>query len=142
MLAATAAFLPSRPFSGAPAPGLPSGGGEDFEDPDPRTVQARQRLERAAGAGNSVGLIALLQRTGRIVTAAVLLFTVAIGALATSQIIFTKEVGSGTTLAVLIDATIVRALLVPSLIALLGQWNWWAAEPPRRLHAGPRLSEA
>jgi RND superfamily putative drug exporter len=75
-----------------------------------------------------------LERTGRIVTAAALLFCVAIGAFATSRIIFIKEVGLGTALAVLIDATIVRALLVPSLMELLGNWNWWAPRPLRRLH--------
>ena len=67
-----------------------------------------------------------MQRTGRIVTAAALLFAVAIGAFATSQIGLIKELGVGTALAVLIDATIIRALLVPSLMALLGKWNWWA----------------
>ena len=70
-------------------------------------------------------------------TAAALLFCVAIGAFATSEIIFIKEVGVGTALAVLIDATIVRALLVPSLMELLGHWNWWApaaaAAPARPL---------
>ena len=76
-----------------------------------------------------------LERTGRIVTAAALLFCVAIGAFATSQIVFIKEVGVGTAVAVLIDATIVRALLVPSLMELLGRWNWWAPRPLRRLHA-------
>jgi RND superfamily putative drug exporter len=75
-----------------------------------------------------------MQRTGRIVTAAAVLFCVAIGAFATSQIIFIKELGVGTAVAVLIDATIVRALLVPSLMALLGEWNWWAPGPLRRLH--------
>lgn len=76
-----------------------------------------------------------LQRTGRIVTAAALLFSVAIGAFATSQIIFIKQVGLGTAAAVLIDATLVRALLVPSLMMLLGERNWWAPAPLRRLHA-------
>ena len=57
----------------------------------------------------------------------------AIGAFATSQIIFIKELGVGTALAVLIDATIVRALLVPSLMELLGKWNWWSPRPLRRL---------
>jgi uncharacterized membrane protein YdfJ with MMPL/SSD domain len=75
-----------------------------------------------------------LQRTGRIVTAAAVLFCVAIGAFATSEIVFIKELGVGTALAVLIDATIVRALLVPSLMALLGRLNWWAPRPLRRLH--------
>lgn len=76
-----------------------------------------------------------IERTGRIVTAAALLFCVAIGAFATSQIIFIKELGVGTAAAVLIDATIVRALLVPSLMALLGEWNWWAPRPLRHLYS-------
>jgi RND superfamily putative drug exporter len=59
-----------------------------------------------------------------------LLFAVAIGAFATSKIVFIKELGIGNALAVLIDASIVRALLVPSLMGLLGSANWWA---PRRL---------
>jgi RND superfamily putative drug exporter len=82
-----------------------------------------------------------LERTGRIVTAAALLFCVAIGAFATSRIVFIKEVGVGTALAVLIDATLVRALLVPSLMELLGRWNWWAPRPLRRLHARFGLEE-
>ena len=83
-----------------------------------------------------------LQRTGRIVTAAALLLCIAIGAFATSQIVFVKQVGIGTALAVLIDATIVRCLLVPSLMALLGERNWWAPAPLRRLHARLRLGES
>jgi uncharacterized membrane protein YdfJ with MMPL/SSD domain len=68
-----------------------------------------------------------LERTGRIVTAAALLFCIAVGSFATSQVIIVKEVGLGIAVAVLIDATIVRALLVPSLMAILGRWNWWPA---------------
>jgi uncharacterized membrane protein YdfJ with MMPL/SSD domain len=83
-----------------------------------------------------------LERTGRIVTAAAALFCVAIGAFATSEIVFIKELGIGTALAVLIDATIVRALLVPSLMALLGRFNWWAPRPLRRLHARFGVSES
>ena len=82
-----------------------------------------------------------LERTGRIVTAAALLFCIAIGAFVTSEIIFIKQVGLGTALAVLIDATIIRALLVPSLMAMLGKWNWWAPAPLRRLHERLGLSE-
>jgi uncharacterized membrane protein YdfJ with MMPL/SSD domain len=66
-----------------------------------------------------------LERTGRIVTAAAFLFCIAVGSFATSQVILVKEVGVGIALAVLIDASIVRALLVPSLMAILGRWNWW-----------------
>ena len=56
--------------------------------------------------------------------------------------IFIKELGLGTAIAVLIDATIIRALLVPSLMELLGRWNWWAPAPLRRLHRRFGLSEA
>ena len=83
-----------------------------------------------------------LERTGRIVTAAALLFAVAFGAFVTSDIVVLKVLGLGTAIAVLIDATIIRALLVPSLMQLLGRWNWWAPAPLRRLHARLRVSEA
>jgi uncharacterized membrane protein YdfJ with MMPL/SSD domain len=92
----------------------------------------KEARNRGAGEGESVAIG--LERTGRIVTAAALLFAVAVGAFATSQIVFIKENGIGTALAVLIDASIIRALLVPSLMALLGRWNWWAPPPLRRLH--------
>jgi RND superfamily putative drug exporter len=83
-----------------------------------------------------------LERTGRIVTFAALLFCIAIGAFATSEVVFIKELGIGTALAVLIDAFLVRALLVPSLMALLGRWNWWAPRPLARLHARLGLAES
>jgi RND superfamily putative drug exporter len=83
-----------------------------------------------------------LERTGRIVTYAALLFCIAIGAFATSEVVFIKELGIGTALAVLIDAFLVRALLVPSLMALLGKWNWWAPRPLARLHSRLGLAES
>ena len=90
---------------------------------------SRIKEARDNGASDSECVAIGLERTGRIVTAAALLFAVAMGAFATSQIIFIKENGVGTALAVLIDASIVRALLVPSLMELLGKWNWWAPAP-------------
>ena len=96
---------------------------------------SRIKEARDSGASDSESVAIGLERTGRIVTAAALLFSIAIGAFATSQIIFIKENGIGTALAVLIDASVVRALLVPSLMELLGKWNWWAPRPLRRLHA-------
>ena len=95
-----------------------------------------------AGASNEEAVALGLERTGRIVTFAALLFVIAIGAFATSQIIFIKQLGVGTALAVLIDATIVRALLVPSLMRLLGDRNWWAPRPLARLHRRIGLSES
>jgi uncharacterized membrane protein YdfJ with MMPL/SSD domain len=83
-----------------------------------------------------------IERTGRIVTAAALLFCVAIGALTTSTLFFTKQLGLGAALAVAVDASIVRALLVPSLMALMGKWNWWAPRPLRRLHDRIGLQES
>jgi uncharacterized membrane protein YdfJ with MMPL/SSD domain len=94
-----------------------------------------------AGAPNEEAVALGLERTGRIVTFAALLFVIAIGAFATSEIIFIKQLGVGTALAVLIDATIVRALLVPSLMRLLGDRNWWAPRPLARLHRRIGLSE-
>ena len=102
-----------------------------------RIKEARDR-----GANDREAVAIGLERTGRIVTAAALLFCVAIGAFATSQIIFIKELGVGTALAVLIDATIVRALLVPALMEMLGRWNWWAPKPLARLHRRIGLSES
>ncbi|MEA2155144.1 MAG: putative drug exporter of the superfamily, partial [Solirubrobacteraceae bacterium] len=93
-----------------------------------------------AGVPNSEAVAIGLERTGRIVTAAALLFAVAIGALATSEIVFIKELGLGAAVSVLLDASVIRALLVPSLMQLLGSLNWWAPRPLRRLRerSGPR----
>ncbi|MET8698226.1 MMPL family transporter [Kitasatospora sp. NPDC004723] len=95
---------------------------------------ARIKEARDAGADETESVAQGLGRTGRVVTAAAVLFCVALGALATSRIVFIKELGLGTALGVLLDATIVRALLVPSLMRLLGRWNWWAPAPLRWLH--------
>jgi RND superfamily putative drug exporter len=103
---------------------------------------SRIKEARDGGASDSEAVAIGLERTGRIVTAAALLFCIAIGSFVTSEIIFIKQVGLGTALAVLIDATIIRALLVPSLMELLGKWNWWAPAPLRRLHGRIGLSES
>jgi uncharacterized membrane protein YdfJ with MMPL/SSD domain len=102
---------------------------------------SRIKEARDNGASDSESVAIGLERTGRIVTAAALLFAVAMLAFATSKIIFIKENGVGTALAVLIDASIIRALLVPSLMELLGSWNWWAPAPLRRLHDRIGISE-
>jgi uncharacterized membrane protein YdfJ with MMPL/SSD domain len=103
---------------------------------------SRIKEARDGGAANADAVAIGLERTGRIVTAAALLFAIAIGAFATSEIIFIKQNGIGTALAVLLDATIIRALLVPSLMELLGEWNWWAPGPLRRLHERIGISES
>jgi len=96
---------------------------------------ARIKEARDGGYPDSAAVAIGLERTGRIITSASFLFAVAFGAFLSSQIIITKELGLGTAVAVLIDATIIRALLVPALMRLLGIRNWWAPGPLRRLHA-------
>jgi RND superfamily putative drug exporter len=102
---------------------------------------SRIKEARDGGISDTEAVAVGLERSGRIVTAAAILFAVAIGAFATSKLVFIKELGVGTALAVLIDATIIRALLVPSLMALLGSLNWWAPKPLRRLHDRIGLQE-
>ena len=102
---------------------------------------SRIKGARDRGASDSECVAIGLERTGRIVTAAALLFAIAIGAFATSQIIFIKENGVGTALAVLIDARLIRALLFPSLMELLDHWNWSAPSPLPSLHHRFGLSE-
>jgi uncharacterized membrane protein YdfJ with MMPL/SSD domain len=82
-----------------------------------------------------------VERTGAVVTAAAILLAVAIGAFITSSISFIQQIGVATAAGVLIDAFIVRALLVPSLMGLLGRWNWWSPRPLTRLHARVGLRE-
>jgi trehalose monomycolate/heme transporter len=92
--------------------------------------------------GDTTNSVAIgLQRTGRIITSAALLLMVVIGAFATSGVAFMKLVGVGMVIAILVDATIVRALLVPAAMRLLGRVNWWAPAPLRRLHERWGFSE-
>ncbi len=94
-----------------------------------RIKEARDR-----GASDREAIAVGLQRTGRIVSAAAILLAVAIGAFATSKVVFLKEIGVGAVAAVLLDAFVVRTLLVPALMALLGRWNWWSPAFLRGLH--------
>jgi RND superfamily putative drug exporter len=94
------------------------------------------------GLTNTEAVAFGLERTGRIVTAAAVLFSVAIGAFSTSEISFIKQIGVGVLVAVVLDATVVRGLLVPALMKLLGDLNWWAPAPLRRLHARIGVSES
>jgi RND superfamily putative drug exporter len=97
-------------------------------------LMTRIKEARDAGRANREAIAVGLERTGRVVTASALLLAVAIGAFATSKVIFLKEIGLGALVAVTVDAFIVRSLLVPSLMALLGELNWWSPGPLRWLH--------
>ena len=94
----------------------------------------RIKEEREAGLTESEAVATGLGRTGAVVTAAALLLAVAIGAFSTSSISFIQQIGVATAVGVLVDAFVVRSLLVPSLMGLLGKWNWWAPMWLRRIH--------
>jgi uncharacterized membrane protein YdfJ with MMPL/SSD domain len=83
-----------------------------------------------------------LQRTGRIITSAALLLVIVIGAFATSGISFIAMIGVGLAVAIALDATVIRALLVPATMRLLGQVNWWSPAPLRRVWERYRLERA
>ena len=75
-----------------------------------------------------------LQRTGRIVTSAATVIVVVFLGFAAGELLTIKEVGLGMAIAVILDATVVRMLLVPATMKLMGRWNWWAPPAMRRLH--------
>lgn len=82
-----------------------------------------------------------VQRTGGIITSAALLLVVVIGSFMTGQILFIKQIGLGLGLAVAVDATLVRMLLVPATMRLLGKYNWWSPAPLLALHKRLGLGE-
>jgi RND superfamily putative drug exporter len=95
---------------------------------------SRIREEWGRTGDNTRAVAAGLQRTGGIITSAAALILIVFLAFATSGITFIQMVGIGLAVAVLVDATIVRALLVPATMRLLGRANWWLPRPLRRLH--------
>ena len=97
-------------------------------------LMTRIKEARDGGRDNREAIAIGLEHTGRVVSASAVLLAVAIGAFATSRVIFLKEIGLGALVAVLVDAFVVRSTLVPSLMALLGEWNWWSPRPLRALH--------
>jgi len=101
----------------------------------------RIKEARTGGRSEREAVAVGVERTGAVVTAAAILLAVAIGAFITSSISFIQQIGVATAAGVLIDAFVVRALLVPSLMALLGRWNWWSPRPLARLHARVGLRE-
>jgi len=93
---------------------------------------SRIREEWDRTGDNTTAVANGLQRSGRIITSAALLLAVVIGGFATSDIVIMKMIGVGMLVAVLIDASVVRALMVPATMRLLGRANWWAPGPLRR----------
>ena len=93
-------------------------------------------------ADNDESVALGLARAGRVVTAAALLMAISFAALTTAKVAFMRMYGVGLTLAILADATLVRMLLLPSFMHLLGRWNWWAPKPLVKLHERIGISEA
>jgi uncharacterized membrane protein YdfJ with MMPL/SSD domain len=95
-----------------------------------------------ATGDNRAAVASGLQRTGWLISSAALLLAVVLAAFGTSRIIFLQEIGVGLAIAVVMDATLVRGLLVPATMRLLGRWNWWAPAPLRALWRRVGLSES
>ena len=93
-------------------------------------------------ADNDESVALGLARTGRVVTAAALVMSISFAALMAAEVSFMRMFGVGMTLAVLVDATLVRMLLVPAFMHVLGKANWWAPKPLVRLHEKIGLSES
>ncbi|MEV5000086.1 MMPL family transporter [Nocardioides sp. LML1-1-1.1] len=93
---------------------------------------SRVREQWDATGDNDLAVQTGVQKTGRIITSAALLLAVVIGAFSLSGVVFMKMMGIGMLVAILVDATVVRALLVPATMRLLGRWNWWAPAPLAR----------
>jgi trehalose monomycolate/heme transporter len=91
---------------------------------------------------NQAAIAGGLQRTGGIITSLALLLVIVTGAFSASGITFIKLMGVGMIIALVVDATIIRVLLVPATMRLLGRANWWAPRPLRRLYARYGISEA
>jgi RND superfamily putative drug exporter len=97
-------------------------------------LMSRIREQYELTGDNTAAVATGLQRTGGIITSAALLLIVVIGAFSLSGITFIKLIGVAMIIAIAVDATVVRALLVPATMRLLGRANWWAPVPLRRLH--------
>ena len=96
---------------------------------------------RDAGLSNDDAVVAGLQKSGRIITSAALIIVLVFSGFVVGDVLVIKQTGVALAVAIAIDATLVRVLLVPATMTLLGEWNWWAPAPLRRLHARLGIAE-
>jgi RND superfamily putative drug exporter len=104
---------------------------------------SRIREEWLRSHDNHQSVISGLARTGRIITSAAVIMLVVIGSFAAGTLVYVKQMGVGIGAAIALDVTLVRALLVPATMQLLGDWNWWLPrwlKLPGRLPAQPGLA--
>ena len=99
----------------------------------------RERYDQTGD--NTASVASGLQRTGGLITSLALLLIIVVGAFSASGVTFIKLMGVGMIVALLVDATIIRVLLVPATMRLLGRANWWAPRPLRRLYARYGIKE-
>ena len=90
---------------------------------------------------NTASVAAGLERSGRLITGAAAIMVTVFLAFGLAEVVIIKAIGIGLAIAVAIDATLVRALVVPAVMRLLGDWNWWAPNPLRWLHSKAGLSD-
>jgi uncharacterized membrane protein YdfJ with MMPL/SSD domain len=105
-------------------------------------VLARIKEQHDLGAGNEEAVATGIGRTGHVITAAAAAIAIVFLAFGVSKVFFMKQIAVGEAAAVIIDTTLVRALLVPVLMRLFGSWNWWAPAPLRRFHARYGFADA
>jgi len=105
-------------------------------------VMARIKERHDLGDSNEEAVATGIGKTGRVITAAAVAIALVFLAFGVSSVFFVKQIAIGMAFGVMIDATIVRALLVPSLMRLFGEWNWWAPKPLRRIYLRFGFSEA
>ncbi|QSB06233.1 MMPL family transporter [Natronoglycomyces albus] len=103
---------------------------------------SRAREEWDNGADNRTAVLRAMQRTGGIITAAAIILIVVVGAFSLSSIVMMKMVGVGMAVAIFLDATVVRMLLVPSTMRLLGRANWWVPGPLAKLYSSYGLERS
>jgi len=95
---------------------------------------SRIKEEHGRGAGSRAVLLGIV-RSGPVVTAAAICMIIVFLGFVLGELVAVKEVGLGMAVAIALDITVIRGLLLPAVMALLGEWNWWAPGPLRRLHA-------
>ncbi|MDI3340007.1 MAG: MMPL family transporter [Sphaerobacter sp.] len=102
---------------------------------------SRVKEEYERTGDNTLAVARGLERTGRMITSAAVIMIVLFGAAVFAKFLLFESLGIGMAIAVLVDATIVRALLVPATMRLMGRLNWWAPQPLRRLQQRLGLAE-
>ena len=102
---------------------------------------SRVREEYDRTGDNAQAVAFALERTGRLITGAAAIMAAVFFAFGTADMVPIQAIGIGMGIAVVVDATVVRALLVPATMRLMGEWNWWAPAPLARLHRRLKLDD-